>query len=77
MAEMKRRKSEIRPRLDLADSVRGAAPEAKPVPSPVSSDEVARRAYELYEHRGGEQGHDWDDWFQAEREVRQGASRAR
>jgi hypothetical protein len=36
-----------------------------------NSDEVARRAYELYEHRGGEHGRDWDDWFQAEQEVRE------
>src|SRR5687768_3236932 len=34
-------------------------------------DEIARRAYELFEQRGGEHGHDWDDWFQAERELRQ------
>jgi hypothetical protein len=37
---------------------------------------VARRAYELYEHRGGEHGHDWDDWFQAEREINGVTSRA-
>ena len=36
-------------------------------------DDIARRAYLHYEGRGGEQGHDWDDWFQAERELRQGA----
>jgi len=34
-------------------------------------DEIARRAYELYEQRGGEHGHDCDDWLQAERELRQ------
>ncbi len=34
-----------------------------------SSDEVARRAYELYQTRGGEHGHDLDDWLQAEREL--------
>lgn len=33
-------------------------------------DGVARRAYELYQQRGGEHGHDWNDWFQAEREIR-------
>jgi HSP20 family protein len=31
--------------------------------------EIARRAYELFEMRGGEHGHDWDDWFRAESEV--------
>ena len=33
-------------------------------------DEVARRAYELYEARGGESGADLDDWLRAERELR-------
>ena len=32
--------------------------------------DVARRAYELYEQRGGQDGRDWDDWFQAEQELR-------
>ena len=31
--------------------------------------EIARRAYELFEARGGEHGHDWEDWFRAESEV--------
>ena len=31
--------------------------------------EIERRAYELYEQRGRETGHDWEDWFQAEREL--------
>ena len=35
--------------------------------------DIARRAYELYEQRGGEHGHAWDDWFQAERELRSSA----
>lgn len=30
---------------------------------------IARRAYELFEARGGEHGHDWEDWFQAESEL--------
>ena len=34
-----------------------------------SHDAIARRAYELYEQRGRENGHDWDDWLQAEREL--------
>ena len=32
--------------------------------------DIARRAYELYEARGREHGHDIDDWLQAERELR-------
>jgi hypothetical protein len=30
---------------------------------------VARRAYQRYEERGREDGHDQDDWFAAEREL--------
>jgi hypothetical protein len=32
--------------------------------------DVARRAFELYEKRGREHGHDLDDWLQAERGLR-------
>ena len=33
-------------------------------------DEIARRAYQLYEERGGADGREWDDWLRAERELR-------
>ena len=36
--------------------------------------DVARRAYELYEKRGREHGHDLDDWLQAERELQDALS---
>lgn len=32
-------------------------------------DKVAQRAFELYEARGGEPGHELEDWLQAEREM--------
>lgn len=32
--------------------------------------EIAERAYELYRSRGTGDGHDVDDWLQAEREIR-------
>ena len=35
--------------------------------------EVARRAYEIYERRGGVPGRDLEDWLQAEQEL--GATR--
>jgi hypothetical protein len=31
-------------------------------------DQIAQRAYELFEERGGEPGREWEDWFRAERE---------
>jgi HSP20 family molecular chaperone IbpA len=30
---------------------------------------IARRAYELFEKRNREHGHDWEDWFRAESEL--------
>ena len=33
------------------------------------ADRIAQRAYERYEARGREDGHDMDDWFEAEREL--------
>jgi Protein of unknown function (DUF2934) len=35
----------------------------------VTDSDIARRAYDLYEQRGGEHGDDWDDWLQAERKT--------
>lgn len=32
-------------------------------------DEIAIRAYQLFEARGGVYGHAWDDWFKAEAEF--------
>jgi DUF2934 family protein len=40
----------------------------------ISPTEIAHRAYELYMQRGGEHGHDVDDWLQAERELRKATS---
>ena len=32
--------------------------------------QIQRRAYQLYEQRGRENGHELDDWLEAEAEVR-------
>lgn len=32
-------------------------------------EKIRQRAYELYEARGREEGHDFEDWLQAEAEV--------
>jgi hypothetical protein len=41
--------------------------------SPANATEhaITRRAYELYLARDSEPGHELDDWFQAEREIRE------
>ena len=31
--------------------------------------EIAVRAYALYQERGARDGNDWEDWFQAERQL--------
>jgi len=31
---------------------------------------IRERAYQLFEARGGQPGHELDDWLQAEREIK-------
>jgi Protein of unknown function (DUF2934) len=40
----------------------------------VTNDDIARRAFELYRERGGQDGHAADDWLEAERELRAAVS---
>ena len=46
------------------------SPTALAITSGVSESDIARRAFELYCDRGREDGHDIDDWLNAERELR-------
>ena len=32
-------------------------------------EQIRQRAHEIYLQRGGQDGSDWDDWFQAEQEI--------
>ena len=48
--------------------------EAQGQNQPVSEEAIAMRAYEIYLARGGEDGHDVEDWQQAEAEPRGGQS---
>ena len=48
-----------------------AAPDTR---ADLNRERVARRAYERWESRGREDGRDQEDWFEAERELEQGAS---
>jgi hypothetical protein len=57
--------------------------QAKEKPTLVSSTapekisaQIARRAYELYETRGREDGHDMEDWLRAEEEITGRAAKA-
>jgi hypothetical protein len=51
---------------------------SRPAPPAASTDHVGahptyeaveQRAYELFLARGGTHGHDWNDWFAAERQL--------
>ena len=50
-------------------------PEPTPPPLIINNEElylqVATKAYELYQQRGEEHGHDLNDWFTAERLVKE------
>jgi hypothetical protein len=37
--------------------------------APELQEQIRRRAYELYEQRGRDDGHELDDWLQAESEL--------
>ena len=50
---------------EVARTKLAATPEA-----PNVEEEIRRRAYELFEARGGVEGHDLDDWLRAEEEIR-------
>ena len=41
----------------------------KKKPNGISDDDVAKRAYEIYESRGGRHGADMHDWFEAEKQL--------
>ena len=58
-----------------ATAVGGSAAPGPNGSAPVTDADVARRAYDLYLARGGEPGHDVEDWLQAERDLRGAAER--
>jgi hypothetical protein len=61
----------------MAQELRGGSDNRRPDDDPLSTatsfpidrDLVARQAYKRYRLRGGEDGRDLEDWFEAEREL--------
>ena len=53
-----------------------SAPKSPAQQVTVTDSDVARRAYDLYVARGCEDGHDVEDWLQAERELRASSTTA-
>ena len=66
------------PRPADMSSARARRQRAQTQPDAIESrpdaDRVAQRAYERYEARGREDGHDMEDWLEAERELQQSVS---
>jgi Protein of unknown function (DUF2934) len=57
------------PRASEATATGNAASSVERLAPSPTHDEVARRAYQLFEERGREPGREWEDWFRAEREL--------
>ena len=47
---------------------------SKPKSQPPTPEQIQKRAYEIFEARGGAPGHEMEDWFQAERELKAGVA---
>lgn len=67
----------------MTKSTRKAAPKIVTMPMPASNAgavnlaaDIAKRAFEIYCERGCQDGHDLEDWLQAERELQGAASSA-
>jgi hypothetical protein len=60
----------MRTRAELPPSTSLPA-DLDPLPADVkpTREQIAARAYDLYEQRGGEAGHDVEDWLNAERQL--------
>ncbi|MGH7206257.1 MAG: DUF2934 domain-containing protein [Nitrospiraceae bacterium] len=56
---------------------RGTQLTARPQEATGLQARIAKRAYELYEQRGGQDGYALEDWLQAEREIRDAEQRGR
>jgi hypothetical protein len=55
--------------IEKKPSTRAPKSDEPPVLIPIEQ-QIQQRAYELYEQRGRTDGHDWDDWLQAECEIK-------
>jgi DUF2934 family protein len=69
-------KTSPRPAEVSSGRARRQEPQTQPsfTESRPDGDRIAQRAYERYEARGREDGHDMEDWFEAERELQQSVS---
>jgi len=63
----------MKPASLVSQSTRKSSTRPSEIPSqPIPThEEIAVRAYEIFLHRGAENGHDFDDWLQAQQELSQ------
>ena len=54
---------------DVSATKDDSSPSGKPLATDTTHTDIARRAYEFYEQRGRVDGHDYDDWLSAERDL--------
>jgi hypothetical protein len=66
-----------RQRTDKVLTMPAEPPLAAAIASGMAESDIARRAFELYCDRGRKDGHDVDDWLNAERELHDPASSPR
>jgi len=52
-----------------ADATKNSQKKIVAQPNPNLEDQIRRRAYELYEARGCEEGRELEDWLRAEEEI--------
>jgi hypothetical protein len=78
MADTPRKPSSRKKTSASAAAVKEIAPkrqaDAKMTAISVSHDEIARLAHKYWAERGGQHGHDAEDWLRAEQELRGKAS---
>lgn len=56
--------------MSQPQEIRRPAEKARSTDSdPSLHDQINVRAYEFYQQRGGEEGHDLEDWLRAEEEI--------
>jgi hypothetical protein len=61
------------PNLDLNESSFQPDTAATSANHALNNDQIRRRAYEIYQERGGLPGHELEDWLQAESEFESAA----
>jgi hypothetical protein len=78
MPAPRRRRKDQEPQSEVVGTPATVPIATGEIPNPVESlaatpthDEIARRAYQLFEEHGREHGRDLEDWLQAEHDLRQ------